>query len=214
MNLLRCHSRLLTPILLLMLLTACDEPLSLDTPPEIPPADSTEIVIPDDQADTVSHTVSEAQAIYTGGSRGPCAVQGYIVGCVDGLDIDRAQFDPPFRVPSNLLLADDSTERRPGHCFAVALKNGSAMRNALNLTDHPELWHCRLMVYGELGVYFGQVGMRSPEYWQLLDGPAEGGDGGGRDDGGDGRDDEEYATLPVDDGETLLAGGRGVNVGR
>ena len=47
MNLLRCHSRLLTPILLLMLLTACDEPLSLDAPPEIPPADSTEIVIPD-----------------------------------------------------------------------------------------------------------------------------------------------------------------------
>lgn len=195
--------RLLPLMFLLAALVCCDRPLTDDDLPGGSDTDSTEIVIPDDVADTVPRSVVQARALWQSGNSSPVTVEAYIVGCAAGTAISSAVFAPPFSTSSNLLLADDSLETNTSYCFAVSLKSGSEMRDSLSLVAHPWLLGCRLRVHGVLATYFGQAGMRDVVWWRLL------GRGGGGDDGG-GTDDAGEGVLRVDTAGVYVSGGRGV----
>ena len=86
-------------------------------------------------------------------------VRGYIVGsCTKSLKY--AEFEPPFTNNQAVLLADKTSERRPDHLMSIQLKSKSDIRKALNLVDHPELLHHRILVYGYRTTYLGIYGMK------------------------------------------------------
>lgn len=95
-------------------------------------------------------------------------VKGYVVGCVAGTSISKAQFMPPFDIESNLLIADAPDVTEPSRCLPVTLLNGSVMRRELNLIDHPSIVGRRLLINGKLDVYFRQAGIKKVYQYELL----------------------------------------------
>lgn len=96
-------------------------------------------------------------------------VQGYIVG-VNETDVEpfEANFAAPFRTNTNLLLAQTADEVNLSNCLTVQLPAG-AIRDALNLVDHPENKGKEVKLLGNLEAYFGQPGLKGlTGYW--LDG--------------------------------------------
>ncbi len=86
-------------------------------------------------------------------------VRGYIVAsCTKSLKY--AEFEPPFNNNQALLLADKKTERRPDHLMSIQLKSNTDIRKQLNLVDHPELLHRKILVYGYRSTYLGIYGMK------------------------------------------------------
>lgn len=149
-------------------LSACDSEVT-EVPENPVPADTTRFDSTEIKADTDLHTVAEAYEIWSSGLGNSVRVVGYIVGNYVGTQGSSVQFSAPFGSESNLILADDSDATASSRLFAVSLKNGSEMRLVLNLKEHPELLHRRLVVQGEIETYFGNAGMRSVEQWTLLE---------------------------------------------
>lgn len=93
-------------------------------------------------------------------------VTGYIVGIVNTevgnvLNERCAQFDAPFGVNTNLLIAMNPDERNWEKCATVQLPSGS-VRSALNLTDHPDNQGKQVTIKGTPGTkYCGAYGLRS-----------------------------------------------------
>lgn len=167
--------RLLYASVILCLFTgfaACDDEVTEVPEKEVPTdtvaTDSTEI-----KSDTDWHTVSEAYRVWQTGLKQNIRVVGYIVGDYAGTQTGSLQLTPPFNSESNLILSDDSLTTQPDRLFAVALNAGSEMRLQLNLKNHPELLHRRLVVQGVVETYFGNAGMRDVEMWLLTDAQAD-----------------------------------------
>ena len=91
-------------------------------------------------------------------------VQGYIVGAATGSK--KIVFGGPYAKNTNLVLAPSDTTTIREHCLAVQLPAG-ALRDALNLMDHPDLSGREIYIKGDLvDAYFGIRGLKSPsEYW-------------------------------------------------
>ena len=92
-------------------------------------------------------------------------VQGYIVGAVkSGLSSvssnDDINWNPPFDLVTNVLIADDAACHEISQCIIVNLPAGKPMRTAVNLVDHPENLGKRLSALGTLRRYFAQAGLR------------------------------------------------------
>ncbi|MDE5645047.1 MAG: choice-of-anchor J domain-containing protein [Muribaculaceae bacterium] len=93
-------------------------------------------------------------------------VTGYIVGVVNTevgnvLNERCAQFEGPFTVNTNLLIAMNPGERDWEKCATVQLPSGS-VRSALNLTDHPDNLDKLVTIKGTTGEkYCGAYGIRS-----------------------------------------------------
>lgn len=93
-------------------------------------------------------------------------VTGYIVGIVNTeignvLNERCAQFDAPFGINTNLLIAMDPDETNWENCATVQLPSGS-VRSALNLVDHPDNKGKLVTIKGETGTkYCGAYGIRS-----------------------------------------------------
>ncbi len=86
-------------------------------------------------------------------------VKGYIVGdCTTSFS--HADFEPPFSQPQAILLADDPNERAKENIIAIRLPSGSRFRTQLNLVDHKELWHKRVLIPGYRDTYLGMVGIK------------------------------------------------------
>ena len=86
-------------------------------------------------------------------------VKGYIVGdCT--ISFSHADFEPPFSQPQAILLADDPNEREKENIIAIRLPSGSRFRTQLNLVDHKELWHKRVLIPGYRDTYLGMVGIK------------------------------------------------------
>lgn len=93
-------------------------------------------------------------------------VQGYIVGVYE-TDVEpfEASFTGPFRTNTNLLLAQTADETSLGNCLTVQLPAG-AIRDVLNLVDHPENKGKEVKLLGNLEAYFGQPGLKGlTGYW-------------------------------------------------
>ena len=92
-------------------------------------------------------------------------VQGYIVGVAT--NTRKIALEPPFSKNTNLVLGTRVTTTDPDYCLAVELKSG-ALRDALNLQDHPELLGRRLYIKGDLvSAYYGIPGLKAPSEYQL-----------------------------------------------
>lgn len=93
-------------------------------------------------------------------------VSGYIVGVVNtevGTVINErsAQFEGPFDVNTNLLIAMAPDETNWENCATVQLPSGN-VRTALNLTDHPENLGELVTIKGTTGVkYCGAYGLKN-----------------------------------------------------
>ena len=92
-------------------------------------------------------------------------VQGYIVGAVkSGLSSvsgnDDINWNPPFDLATNVVIADDATCHEISQCIIVNLPAGKPLRSQVNLVDHPENLGKQLLVLGKLRRYFGQAGLR------------------------------------------------------
>ncbi len=124
--------------------------------PDIPqPVNPTDTVARGDSAD-VYLTVLQAKAFaekmqedstFTITANG---IVGYIVGVINGTSLVAADFNPPFMVRSNILIADNPVENNVDKCMPVQLANNTSFRNELNLADNREFGkkdNCR-------GIYF------------------------------------------------------------
>lgn len=89
-------------------------------------------------------------------------LKGYIVGFIDGNGLKQSVFDVPLeKANSNMLLADSPHETDYTKCLPVKLANtGSyAVRNELNLYDHPEYLGQYIAVLGLKWNYFRTIGV-------------------------------------------------------
>lgn len=102
-------------------------------------------------------------------------VKGYIVGYVEGMNIESgAKFTADNASASNMLIADNVTETDYTKCLVIKLSSGSEVREKLNLMDNPENLGKEVILKGSLEKYFGTYGLQSvTEY--VLDGQSSGG---------------------------------------
>lgn len=93
-------------------------------------------------------------------------VTGYIVGYVDVnisnvVKEETVKFDVPASVATNIVIAGDPDERDWTKVVPVQLPSGN-VRNALNLSDHPENQGVQVTIYGTTGSkYCSAYGVRS-----------------------------------------------------
>ncbi len=91
-------------------------------------------------------------------------VRGYIVGVATGSK--NIVLGGPYTRNTNLILGQSDTTTVRECCLAVQLPAG-AIRDALNLQDHPDLTGREVYIKGDLvDAYFGLRGLKSPsDYW-------------------------------------------------
>lgn len=110
------------------------------------------------------YSVAEAQ-----GASGNNYVRGYIVGYVDGQAFESGvRFEVPTEAQTEILLADDPDEVAPSKVYPVQLPSGD-IRNALELSAHPELLKQEVLLFGSIETYFSVKGMKSTSWARLGD---------------------------------------------
>ena len=110
------------------------------------------------------YSVAEAQ-----GASGNNYVRGYIVGYVDGQAFESGvRFEVPTEAQTEILLADDPDEVDPSKVYPVQLPSGD-IRNALELSAHPELLKQEVLLFGSIETYFSVKGMKSTSWARLGD---------------------------------------------
>ena len=145
-------------------LSACLSPLIPDEEKGGEQSGDTLLVVPD----TVEivhtgtardeYTVTEAQAI--GSTDTAVWVKGYVVGTVKNSMKSGCQFEPPFSVETNVLLAD-TFPTDWWHCMPVELPSGSIYQYALNLVDNPDAFHEIRRIQGIVSPYYYVPGIRN-----------------------------------------------------
>ena len=144
-------------------------------------------------------TVSQAKT-----ATGNNFVKGYIVGYIDGQKLaEGATFSVPSSAETEILLAETPDETNPDNVFPVQLPVGD-IRNALELSAHPNYLKKEVLLYGSLETYFGVPGMKSTS-WASIEGQTfgkdpEGGEEGNTEAGtpaGDGTKDNPYNVAAV-----------------
>lgn len=88
-------------------------------------------------------------------------VRGYIVGGDLKQGPDGIRLEAPFTAATNLALADSTDIPGKQACLSVQLPAG-AVREALNLVDHPERLGTKVWLRGDLvSAYFGLTGLKN-----------------------------------------------------
>lgn len=92
-------------------------------------------------------------------------VHGYIVGAVkSGLSSVTSNADinwnAPFDLATNVVIADDAACREISQCIIVNLPAGKPLRIQVNLLENPDNLGKHLAVNGKLRKYFNQAGLR------------------------------------------------------
>ena len=138
-----------------------------------------------DGSKTNPYTAADVVALNSNGASG--WVKAFIVGQIAGKSIsENAEFDAPFTIPdgsqrgTNLLIAADASETNTDNCIAVQLP-GNAVRDGINLPEHPEMDGKEVMLYGSIEEYFGTHGVKNVTC-AIVDGVTYGtdpGEGGG-----------------------------------
>ena len=109
-------------------------------------------------------------------------VKGYIVGYIDGMSLaSGATFGVPSAAETEILLAESPNETSSDNVFPVQLPTGN-IRNALELSAHPDYLKQEVLLYGSVEKYFGVTGMKATS-WAQINGQSFGvdpdGDSGG-----------------------------------
>ena len=91
-------------------------------------------------------------------------VAGYIVG--GDLSTTAIRFEMPFSKSSNVAIADRADERERSLCLPVELSK-AAVKNALNLVDHPDNLGRKVILRGTVTQYFGQPGLKQVTEYKL-----------------------------------------------
>lgn len=95
-------------------------------------------------------------------------VKAYIVGYIPqstgdngpSYTISNVVFNTDGAPATNIVIADNPTEKDINNCMAVQLPSGD-VRSALNLADHPENIGKEIMLYGTMERYYGGSGVKS-----------------------------------------------------
>lgn len=93
----------------------------------------------------------------------------WVCGYIAGIATNTAKFafEPPFSKNTNLILGSRATSTDKEHLLSVELKSG-AIRDALNLQDHPELLGEKLYIKGDLvSAYYGIPGLKAPTNYEF-----------------------------------------------
>lgn len=126
------------------------------TPTDTLPATDT-VAIVHTGAVSEPYTVAEAQTI---GLVREVWVEGYVMGTVKGSMSTGCQWEPPFTVSSNWLIADTF----PSYyyqCMPVDLAGSPLYRDVLNLVENPQFLHARFRFLADIDTYFGVPGLRN-----------------------------------------------------
>lgn len=92
-------------------------------------------------------------------------IWGYIVGVAT--NTRKVAFAPPFNKNTNLVLGTRASSNDLDHCLSVELPAG-AVRDALNLQDHPGLLGRGIYFRGDLVAgYYGIPGLKAPSEYQF-----------------------------------------------
>lgn len=142
--------------------------------------DDTEVEKPAEGTKDSLNVMSVAQAIscYTENAASDTLVkvEGYIVGVVEGTSIGKAVFTGITETVSNVLLADIPDETDVASCLPVQLKQGSEMRNALNLSENPDVYKRKVRIQANLTTYFLVAGLTGSFDYAFIGSQAGGGD--------------------------------------
>ncbi|MEH7345424.1 endonuclease [Bacillus sp. JJ1532] len=109
-------------------------------------------------------TITVAEAIANNSGKG--TVEGYIVGITN--NGPKYQHTGPFTVNTNIAIADSANETDGKKILPVQLTQG-AIRDELNLRDHPENLGKKIQITGSLEAYFGVPGLKSPTGYSFSD---------------------------------------------
>ena len=99
----------------------------------------------------------------TNSSKNDCWVEGYIVGYINGTNINNAVFDAGDK-ETNILLASSPNETDIKKVVPVQLSTGTSYidaRSALNLHQHPENLKRKVTVLGKLCTYMSVAGIKN-----------------------------------------------------
>lgn len=92
-------------------------------------------------------------------------VKGYIIGdCTKSFKY--AEFEPPFTHEQALLIADTPDERDQDFILAIQLPGGKK-RKDLNLVDHPDHLHRKIIISGVWARYLYMAGMKEITYYKI-----------------------------------------------
>lgn len=92
-------------------------------------------------------------------------VEGYIIGdCTKAFKY--AEFEPPFTHEQAVLIADNTDERNKDYIVAVQLPSGTK-RKDLNLVDHPEYLHRKVVLCGSWARYLYMDGLKNLYYYKV-----------------------------------------------
>lgn len=102
-------------------------------------------------------------------------VTGYVVGFVNGSDMNATYFGIPSSVEAdklndnagkNIVIAADINESDISKCIPVQLPTGD-VRNALNLIEHPENYGATVVLGGSREKYYKVAGLKSVKYYKI-----------------------------------------------
>lgn len=111
-------------------------------------------------------TISVSQFLETGNDK--CVlVRGYIVGSATGAKGYDYNFTKPFKYETAILLADKQGEYDKTKTMSIQLKNGSQIREELNLVVNPENYGKRLTVYGIKTTYLKIPGIKEINFYDI-----------------------------------------------
>lgn len=125
------------------------------TPPSTDPGSGTE---------TSPYTIADV----LGGATGSGVwVDCYVVGWIEGKSYDTAKFNADATIKTNLLVAASANETDLTKCVPVQLPAG-AVRDAINMQEHPDVYKKHFLLKGNLETYFSQKGLKTvTEYKEL-----------------------------------------------
>lgn len=153
------NCRHLLTIMAIGMLSACQHMNFDDIDPEdTPSADAIEQPLHTGQGTlTAPYTVSDF--LGKDSLSGTCWIIGYVVGSTYST-MSNALFTVPTEYKTNILLAADSICESTSLCVPVELKS-NAMREGFNLVQNPDHLGDCILIYGTVGKYFSQPGLRS-----------------------------------------------------
>lgn len=138
------------------LTSSCGE-LVFDEPGTTNPTDTTQTgTVPTDTTEYIS--VAKALELPELSS---AMIRGYIVGYISGTRLSQVRFDVPTeKANTNIVIADRRDETNLQFLMPVRLDAKSSFRTFLNLYEHPELLHRRVLIAaGSISTYFGTNGI-------------------------------------------------------
>lgn len=125
----------------------------------------------DDEEQVWAYSPSDVLKMTTGTD---VLLVGYVVGVSKATSLKSAIYVPPFSYSNNIILADTLYEGVPlaeDKQIHVVLTSptSKAMRQELNLQDHPELYNKQLLISGIVDTYNKRIAVKGVYDYQIIE---------------------------------------------